>query len=562
MSLNYVQEKIGYNFGNILFLSSALIAAEKDDVKGEYYDGNRGLSNMGVCAMEMVTTRKTIMFNGTKSRRCARLFSYMLLRQLENVDSIQHWSRSKRGRASACTRLGLACCVVKSVRQSHEEPSDTVLSYTLSAIIGAVWFDMEASTTGLEMMNQISNILARIDMLIANNGPEESLTGYESSLSMRDSEDTQESSFTENQSSSTWNQYTSPLEVPLLQRSLQGQDEALKSNNSIASGPDFEIIQPLINPDPFDQFQGTVHDPPMGIADALLGSMQSMHAMRFDSAATESIDNNNPLLELEGTIEDTYQGQQISNHTVAGTREAGSDTTETPRTHIRTIRKITLHERHVSEELDKIRSPPTGLHENLMNLLDHGGIDGLSINTFQASQLKMLYFAIGSCQSLRGFKEALQLARGNPSYISNPSRPALSCAERFQEICRLDDTECLCILLRRFHTVKLFEEEMEVLYPSDMIIVETPSSFVEKQTAEMGNPTVRRKAALTDAILRKIKPELQEGTSEHRRCRTQVKYMRRLAELLGVLTGTYGSGILALLPCRPGYSEFSPMEIT
>jgi hypothetical protein len=537
MSLNHVQEKIGYNFDNLQFLSSALVAAEKDNVTGEYYDGNRGLSNMGVCAMEMVTTRRTIMFYGTKSRRCARLFFYMLLRQLENVDSIQHWSRSKRGRASACTRLGLASCVVQSVRQSREEPSDAVLSYTLSAIIGAVWFDMEASRTGLDMMNQITDILARIDMLIANNGPEESLTGYESSLSMRDSEDTQESSFTENQSSSTWNQYTSPLEVPLLQRSLQGQNEAL-------------------------QFQGTLHDPPMGVDDALLGSMQSMHTMRFDSAATESIDNNNPLLELEGTIEDMYQRHQHSNHTVAGTREAGSDTTETPRTHIRTIRKISLHERHVSEELDKIRSPPTGLHENLMNLLDHDGIDGLSINTFQASQLKMLYFAIGSCQSLRGFKEALQLARGNPSYISNPSRPALSCAERFQEICRLDDTECLCILLRRFHTVKLFEEEMEVLYPSDMIIVETPSSFVERQTAEMGNPAVRRKAALTDAILRKIKPELQEGTLEHRRYRAQVKQMRRLAELLGVLTGTYGSGILALLPCRPGYSELSPMENT
>jgi hypothetical protein len=519
MELDYVQEKIGYNFVNLPFLISALEAAEKDNLKGEYRDGNRGLSTMGVCAVDMVTTRNMILrFNGTKSRRCARFFSCILLRQLGDVHTIKHWSKSKRGRASACISLGLDRCVVQSVRQSHVEPSETVLAYTLSAIIGAVWFDLERYVTGLEMMNRISEILARIDTLI--------------------------------------------------------QREALQSNDSVASGADFETIHPSVFLRPFDQFQGMVHDSNRDVADALIGSIQSIDTMRFDSAAAENNNNNNTLLESEGIIEDTCQGNQIGNHIVAGTHQVSSDTTKNPETaialdsrgrsqeHRRALHKISLHERLVREELAKLRSPPSQLHENLKNLLDHDGIDGATTHKFQASQLRLLYFAIGSCQSLRGFKEALHLARASPGYICHPSRHALSCAERYQTICRLDDTERLCILLRRFHIVKLFEEELEVLYPSNMIIVETPSSFVKRQTAEMGNPAVRRKAALTDAVLRKIKPELQEGTPEYKKCRTELKQMRRLAEMLGILTGTYGYGILALLPSKPAYSECSPLEVT
>lgn len=575
MSLDYVQQRINYKFVNLQFLSSALKSAEKDNVKGYHCDGNRGLSNMGVCAMEMVATRNTIvMLNGTKSMRCARFFSYALLRQPGDVDTIEHWSRSKRGRAKACTCLGLDRYVVQSVRQHHVQPSPTVLAYTLSAIIGAVWFDLERHKSGLDMMKRITEILARIDMLIANQGPEESSMASERSLLVRDTADVPESIIREDQNFTAWNQHTNRLEVPLLRGSLQDQSEALECRNYAASGVDIGGIYPSGDLDPSYQFHGTVHDPTLDVADAQMGSMQIMDTTCFDPAAIEFIHDNNALLELEETIQDTYQGHPTSDHITASSRQASSDTTKTSETAVvpggrgksqerrRTLYNISLHERLVREELEKLHSPPTQLHVKLTNLLDHDEIDRLSAHTYQASQLRLLYFAIGSCQSLRGFKNALHLARRSPSHICHPSRHALSCAERFQEICRLDDAECLCVLLRRFHIVKLFEEELEVLYPRHEMIVETPSSFVERQTTEMGNPTVRRKAALTNAVLRKIKPELQEGTLEHRRYRVQVKQMRRLADMLGILTGTYGSGILALLPCRPTYSEISPLETT
>jgi hypothetical protein len=89
------------------------------------------------------------------------------------------------------------------------------------------------------------------------------------------------------------------------------------------------------------------------------------------------------------------------------------------------------------------------------------------------------------------------------------------------------------------------------------MVAETPSSFVEERGSAMGNPAVRRKSALTDSMLRKIRPDLQKGTSEHKKQRAHVTQMRRLAELLGMLTGTYGFGILAVLPFGPAFSEFT-----
>ncbi|KAF2799197.1 hypothetical protein K505DRAFT_356789 [Melanomma pulvis-pyrius CBS 109.77] len=559
MSLDYVQQRINYKFVHLQFLSSALQSAEKDNVKGYHCDGNRGLSNMGVCAMEMVATRNTILIrNGTK----------------RDVDTIEHWSRSKRGRAKACMCLGLDRYVVQSVRQHHVQPSPAVLAYTLSAIIGAVWFDLERYKSGLDMMKQITEILARIDMLVADESPEESPMAIERSISVRDITETPESITKDDQNFTTWNQHTNGLEVLLLQGPFKDQSEALEYRDYATSSFDTGGIYQSDDPDPSYQFHGTVHDLALDAADAQMGSMQMMDTTRFDPAAIEFIHDNNPTLGLEETIQihDTCQGHPTSSHIVASSHQVSSDTTKISETavvlsrrgksqeHGRTLHNISLHERLVREELAKLQSPPTQLRLELANLLDHDEIDRLSAHTYQRSQLRLLYFEIGSCQSLRGFKKALHLARGSPSYIYHRSRHALSCAERFREICRLDDTECLCVLLRRFHIVKLFEEELEVLYPRHGMIVETPSSFGERQTAEMGNPSVRRKAALTNAVLHKIKPELQEGTLEHRRCRAQVKQMRRLADMLGTLTSTYGFGILALLPCRPAYPELSPLE--
>jgi hypothetical protein len=79
------------------------------------------------------------------------------------------WSRSKHGRAAACRALEIAPHVIPSIRQQYQIPSDTVLANAFSAVIGAVWLDLEsrnesASNTRMRMFS----ILRQIDQKIAD----------------------------------------------------------------------------------------------------------------------------------------------------------------------------------------------------------------------------------------------------------------------------------------------------------------------------------------------------------------------------------------------------------
>lgn len=231
------------------------------------------------------------------------------------------------------------------------------------------------------------------------------------------------------------------------------------------------------------------------------------------------------------------------------------------RNHSRRPHNMSLHQKLVHGEMLKIRNLPNDTRHSLETLLDHHQIAELSKEPSLVLQLRLLYFTIGSCQSLLAFKETLRLAREMPDSIYPSGECAsgknMSTAERFQEISRLNRTEALCVLLRRCHIVILFETERQHLCQRDAIIVETPSTFGTGQKPEMGNPEVRLEALLTEAMMYKMNPGLRKETDEFKKLRGQVTQLRRLAKLLRILTGKFGFGILALLPSGPAYSEFN-----
>lgn len=69
MEIETVQAQIGYQLALPDRLRLALTAAHRSDVDGTSDDGNRGLAKLGICAVDMIETYRTItMENGTSSR--------------------------------------------------------------------------------------------------------------------------------------------------------------------------------------------------------------------------------------------------------------------------------------------------------------------------------------------------------------------------------------------------------------------------------------------------------------------------------------------------------------
>ena len=64
--------------------------------------------------------------------------------RVDDLNTQDHWSKTKKGRAMACRALGIEPFITQSVRQQHQPPSDTILDNALSAILGAVWLDCES----------------------------------------------------------------------------------------------------------------------------------------------------------------------------------------------------------------------------------------------------------------------------------------------------------------------------------------------------------------------------------------------------------------------------------
>ncbi|KAF2007623.1 hypothetical protein P154DRAFT_614925 [Amniculicola lignicola CBS 123094] len=546
MASEYVQAKINYKFADVELLHSALRTAHRSDEEGTSDDGNRGLARLGLCAVDMMETLNAMVVeNGTK----------------RGEDIRDHWFRSKQGRAIACKRLGLDHYIIQSIRQQHEKPSSAILAHALSAVIGAVWLDLqrrnESTSNILEQISGILHRIHRIDTVITNaEGGCVSTTDESRTLILEGNHVIQGSIPGE-----AFN-FTAPNEIlgqNINLRAVPMHHSLDQTQNDTLFGTDPALVS-------FDSLQSQANLAPFGGA---LAHIQDMHFMEFHSDATGSMWNSTWLSGFNEAVEHQEQRIQIGHEGTADSPQGSLDTTEHPRTAVTLGKRkylhdnegrqddTSLHQRLVHEELEKLNNFPTYIRGDLKALLDHAQIGELSGDASQVMQLRLLYFTIGSCQTLIGFKETLRVVRGMSNDFMYAPGPDLCCTERFREICRLDHQEALCVLLRRYHVVKLFETELANLRQSNGVVVETPSTFNMGHSAKSGNPAVRVQAELTDGVLGKIRPDLERGTREFRRIRLQISQLRRLAKVLQILSETYGFGILALLPSGPAYSEFN-----
>ncbi|KAH7371749.1 hypothetical protein BKA66DRAFT_611279 [Pyrenochaeta sp. MPI-SDFR-AT-0127] len=500
MSVKSVQKEFKYKFANPEYLNLALKAAHRSDLDGIADDGNRGLSQMGLSVLEMVETYHTVFVEkGTQKLATTR----------------KSWIRSKSERAKTCRKLGIHQHIVRSVRQQHEEPSPTVLANTLSAIFGAMWIDMqEKNQSGSDIVKQISVVLRYIESVVAseptfghmtsenegfpaleeNGGIPESLTPGRWGLLVPSEACHNTSSFLDLPVSFPWS-------TEVFQGPKEAQNEALRA----------------VEPTSF-YFGNMI--PTIDLA--LLEQAQEASTIASNSASALSLTNRENIETSIAPASQIESDITLSNNKSSSRVTKSSRMTVTPakRKSSQGLKKgiedDILLKRLIPEEMAKIcnlQNQCSGKH--LMALLDHAQLTSLSNDISWVIQLRLFYFAIGSCQSLLSFKEILENVRKISGLTSATFIHCRTSSESYQMIRQLSNTEALCVLLKRCHTVKLFETESACITQSTVTMnVETPSNFGARRGSEAGNPANKCKATITDAMMRKIVPELEKGTKE------------------------------------------------
>lgn len=524
----YIQATIGYEFTNVGLLSLALQAAHRDGgEEGASDDGNRGLAKIGLCVMDFMETHNTIVKDkGTRSEfRNMTVCKWLSL--TGDANKRQHWFRTKKARASACSVLGLAECIVQSSWQKDQQPSLTVLDNALSAIVGAVWRDLEDRNESVSNARvKICSILSRIDTLI-----------------QRATDSAPISAAAVNNAVPGWeNDGRSTLPGERLWVSSLEGDYLYHINQPDSCVFQWPYQSQLLPSEELQLFPIPWED----ATAALHGTMDN--EISTEMALFDQIGQENNLLGATNT----FDTQQAS----LGTADNGKTRTlakkrKFDRDGARNSLQDSVYSRLIREEVAKLDA------EDSKELLVSPELVEINANPPQMAQLRLLYLYMGSSKSLMEFRGQLQSARARPYDVAQSIEYEMTSSERFMEICRIDDHERLCVLSRRFHLVKLFGQEMEELRNNATMVSHTPATFIMGQKAQAGNPLVLQEAAVTDQLLCRLKPDCRKGTKEFEHLRRKVSRLRRLSKLLRLLTDAYGLGVLALLPCGPNYSEVS-----
>ncbi|KAL5375445.1 hypothetical protein PMIN06_012247 [Paraphaeosphaeria minitans] len=499
MEIGTVQAQIGYQFALPDRLRVALTAAHRSDIDGTSDDGNRGLAKLGMCAVDMIETYRTIVMENRTSKDA-------------NIQN--HWFKNKRKRASR--------------DQAH---STDVLATALSAILGAIWLDLQTQNGGFPtIVEQTYAILCKLELVLTQvknittpltpfSTDDELNTPLSHHLQqVQDGGDIETHNLT--LSSGMWSQDSDDLAHDQVQ-----PYDTVSINNSL------NFAQDLVDFDFGTDATGNIWN---------CIALPGMYEIAGDPGIMTPLGDKDVTVAKRGSIdmEDGIQPVAKINKTH---KKAHSDQYDG-------CDESKLHQRLLEEELEKSKALPSQIRSSLRVLLDHAGISAVDPNSSHLPRLRLLYLTIGSSQTLLNFRAMLHTARNPSDIYPYTVTTTLQPWERYAEICRLGREEDLCVLLRRYHVVQLFKTAKASLFQEHGVIIQTPTTHLTGPRAMPGNPVNRAQANLTEEVLGMILPGLANGTPHYQKTRRHVSQLRRLAKILAIWTDRYGFGVLALLP--------------
>lgn len=484
------------------------------------------------------------------------MLARLLMARTDEMNRQNHWSKTKKGRATACRALGFESFIRRSARQQHLAASETVLDNALSAIIGAIWLDCEEQQrTTAETRRAVWEVLRVIDAVLET-------------AQCAPSEDRVLESVFDMSGTMTGDSAKQPEVTNLIMEERPNdmeiftQDWFEREFGELPCGllPDKGFV---LEP------QGIPYQGPVEAESTLLsqgcttGVVRELAMTSSTQEFTVCARSGANFDEVPDTSHDSNSERPIS-HAPKTLLVVGSNATipTTPATCAKRKRTQDSKQKADSTYRSMLHSEKRKLEcvsqdekEVLVKHLEHPEISKLEEKS--SNRLHFLYLAIGSWHTIDDFRAQIRLARSNPSVHGRLYVSKWSAAETYIEICRLEKVEALSILLRRYHTIVLCENEQENPYRCSRMVVETPHTIGVAGRSNAGNPISAQDASLTNQLLYKIMPGAQPGTKGFETARRRVKRLRKLAKYLRILVHSYGFGILALLPSGPSFGEVS-----
>lgn len=164
-------------------------------------------------------------------------------------------------------------------------------------------------------------------------------------------------------------------------------------------------------------------------------------------------------------------------------------------------------------------------------------------------QLKMLYFTIGSVESLVSLRSLLKIRRGSIAGKQPPATNSLTIVERMEKVELLNTKIAYNVFERRYHIYHLYTESRALNHKtSDGFVNTTTQSMLTHSVSRMGNPLNLGENQVTQKMLDLLHPDLVPGSKEYQKKLRSIGRIRKLGERFEILVGKFGYGIIGLLP--------------
>ncbi|TGO20660.1 hypothetical protein BPAE_0276g00010 [Botrytis paeoniae] len=537
--LTWLQSSIDYMFRKYDLLQSALITPGfTGDKVGDWeekkeYEGNRTLAHIGDSIVPLVIRHKLLLVDGMSR---VNLMICVVLTSKEAVASVKSTCiASKKHQEERANLLGIGAHL-KLNKRLNGIANSTTLRLALCSIIGAVWLDCGQN---FAIITKVVHRLL-IDPLILDKNPRKSFPedavvivpgfsdectfSYEipstylanSSLEMLRAD-----AIDNYNCSQVFRQYF--VETSLCLNAMPCANTYIAGDNflnTIISSEATDIIHQHQNAAASNQTQDVIAldtapfvDPTTFIPMLFSGSVHS-----YNTCQTM------PIFEPETASTAPIRKRKRKSHMNSATSRVSISDYLSDYMRLEKERCHNLGSSFTSDDFDMA-----------MNIAS----PDLKPDDIIFHQLKMLYFAVGSGESLVSLRSLLEIRRRSVAGKQPTETNALTIVERMKQVEHLNTK----IAYNVFERSRALHNKT-----SDGFVNTTSQSMLTNSASRMGNPLHLDESQVTKKMLNLLHPDLVPGTTEYQKKLRHISRIRKLGERFEILVTKFGYGIIGLLP--------------
>ncbi|KAL3475684.1 hypothetical protein BJX99DRAFT_154460 [Aspergillus californicus] len=489
----FVQQRLGYSFQNQGILLLALTAAGKGGTgDGEEKRGNSRLAHLGNYLMQFLLA--WVGFSEDRSRADTSVLSTRL-------SSTDHC-------AMVAEKADLSRCLKYDVRSGSK--SAAVLRKALNAIIAAVFVD-----------SRDINIVFQVVLKLGLFGHDE----FGVSPKLLSTVDAGSIGGLGNDPQPVSEQeFTASCLGGLAGLTATEQTDLVLTDFQFSGEPDIFTDMPCISTDFFDNF--LENSPPARGTEIAWDCTNTANRSRSRPDVTE--------------LDSQTVGRAAKRRRPAPGRKAPGVGENIPN------RAFTWLSHYLSEERERCISHNIAPPEETF-FTKHIEEELRGLGTKHANTSMLVQVSIASSYAFWALRELVCTYKAADDFQFWQVKPTVSAQARFHIIRRLDDKIAGYGILRRYHILHLFNDNV----PTNSRVL---TNFINKglddfqSSKQMGNPSNNAKFEVTCGMMKAIYPELDPSSGEYRSNFKTISRLQILGRRYHALVGRFHKGILALLP--------------